>query len=502
MVNVLIVTVTRIEASTVLNLFSVHTGTSWKRQFINGKVYYQLGELCGANIFMVRSEMGSLSPGAALVTILKAIEVIAPVAIIMVGTAFGLKPEKQKLGDILVSCQIRSYEQQKLIGGSVIPRGDRVSSSQKLLGLFRDGDLDWIGADVHFGLIFSGEKLIMSSVFREQLLSIEAEAIGGDMEGAGLYTAANETNVDWILVKGISDWGDETKNHDSQPTASKNAVAFVIHVIKHGGILKSYKQYQGTSHQLVNSSRLASQVDAPSPKKEPTTKSEYIFSRIIKLDDKDERELFSKQNPFIPFLVRTVLEREGSLKFLEVIPIDSRFCYFGRSSSFEQLERYIKHKRLNASKNTLVLLPALKIAKGNSRPAGWLEIVGTTSFLYSGWGNRSAQENIQVVDTIGNIHNLLDSKPYSLHGFEIIHFMGQPQSMYFFIPMMASINCEPYMKYIELIESLGLWASAGYGWLNLGLEDRALFALKKAIDWILDDEIKNNILSVISQLNS
>ena len=54
------------------------------------------------------------------------------------------------------------------------------------------------------------------------------------MEGAGLYAAAREAKVDWILTKGICDWADGTKNDDAQPLAARNAAQFVLHVVRLG----------------------------------------------------------------------------------------------------------------------------------------------------------------------------------------------------------------------------------------------------------------------------
>jgi nucleoside phosphorylase len=64
---------------------------------------------------------------------------------------------------------------------------------------------------------------------------MEPEAIGGDMEGAGLYAAAGVAKVDWILVKAICDWADGNKNDDAQQLAAHNAADFVRHVIQLGG---------------------------------------------------------------------------------------------------------------------------------------------------------------------------------------------------------------------------------------------------------------------------
>jgi nucleoside phosphorylase len=109
------------------------------------------------------------------------------------------------------------------------------SGAERLLDRFRSGDNDWQYAPTHFGLVLSGEKLVDDLTFREWLLKIEPEAIGGEMEGAGLYAAARNAKVDWILVKAICDWADGTKNDDAQQLAARNAAQFVLHVLQLGG---------------------------------------------------------------------------------------------------------------------------------------------------------------------------------------------------------------------------------------------------------------------------
>ena len=71
--------------------------------------------------------------------------------------------------------------------------------------------------------------------FREQLRGFEPEAIGGEMEGAGLYVACQDQKVDWILVKAICDWADGHKAQDKddhQQTAAANAAAFVLYALQ------------------------------------------------------------------------------------------------------------------------------------------------------------------------------------------------------------------------------------------------------------------------------
>src|SRR5438105_1784581 len=103
--DILLVTVTVIEAQAVLSLFKEETGQAFQRHFINDKTYFDLGMLNGARIMMVQSEMGAVGPGGALLVVDEGIRTLLPSAVIMVGIAFGVDSEKQQIGTILVSQQ-------------------------------------------------------------------------------------------------------------------------------------------------------------------------------------------------------------------------------------------------------------------------------------------------------------------------------------------------------------------------------------------------------------
>lgn len=237
--DVLLVTVTETEANAILDIFP-----DAKPHYGKIKTYHELGIIGGARTFMVQSEMGSTGPGASLLTINDGIQTLSPSAIVMVGIAFGFNPKKQQIGDILVSRQLLGYELQR-VGSSngeqvINVRGDRTIASSRLLDRFRNGLRSWQKPpNVEFGLILSGAKLVDNLALREKLHEFEPEAIGGEMEGEGLYSAAQHSKVDWILVKAICDWADGNKDHNKstyQQQAAQNAARFTIHVIKQGGL--------------------------------------------------------------------------------------------------------------------------------------------------------------------------------------------------------------------------------------------------------------------------
>jgi nucleoside phosphorylase/tetratricopeptide (TPR) repeat protein len=245
--DVLIVTVTKVESQAVLEVFSQATGHAAKRVQLAGKMYRDLGVVNGASVFMVRSEMGAGGLGSAQQTVDKGLASLSPAAVIMVGVAFGVDNKKQTMGDILVSKQLMLYDLQRVGAAKdgteeIIPRGDRAHASTGLLDRLRSTDEEWNNekAKVHFGLILSGEKLVDNLEFRQRILRLEPEAIGGEMEGAGLYTACQDRKVDWILVKGICDWADghkERNRNKRQQSAAHNAACFVLQMLQQAPLM-------------------------------------------------------------------------------------------------------------------------------------------------------------------------------------------------------------------------------------------------------------------------
>ncbi len=237
--DVLLVTVAKVEAKAILNLFPKS-----KLYHIGDQTYHDLGTIGEARVFMVQSEMGSGGQGGAILTIQEGIAALQPSAVIMVGIAFGVNENKQHIGDILVSRQIMDYDLQRIGTDNdgklvIIPRGDRPSASPRMLSRFRAAVNYWESPpNVKFGLVLSGAKLVDNQDFRDQLLKFETETIGGEMEGGGLYAAAQRKKVDWILVKAICDWGDGNKKQDEgqrQKEAAENAAHFTLYVIEKGG---------------------------------------------------------------------------------------------------------------------------------------------------------------------------------------------------------------------------------------------------------------------------
>lgn len=214
---------------------------------------FYVGLLGRHQTVLVMSDPGAIGRGASILTTFGAIQRWNPKAVIAVGFAFGMDPENQNFADILISRTVSSYEPQRVQDDVIIPRGATVEAGQHLLNRFvnvhgwefRRPDGSLVSAKA--GQILSGEKLVDSLDYRDSLLEKYPEALGGEMEGAGLFAAADRAKVEWIIVKAICDWGDGNKHKKYQALAAAAAVSLVEHVLGEEGTLSDLRRPRETA---------------------------------------------------------------------------------------------------------------------------------------------------------------------------------------------------------------------------------------------------------------
>jgi nucleoside phosphorylase len=234
--DLVLVTVNQHETEAIHDAFLEATGAEGVPIPLDGRLYHNLGTLNGTTVYHALSEMGSGSLGAMQQTVDKAIRALDPGAVIAVGIAFGVDRKKKAIGDILVSKQLRPYDLQRA-GEEITLRDDKPHATPRLInhfGLF--AQTGWQGAEIRQGVILTGAKLIDNIDYRDQLVKLEAEAIGGEMEGAGLYVTSHEHKVDWIVIKAICDWADGKKKYrkeERQKPAAKNAAEFLVKALQY-----------------------------------------------------------------------------------------------------------------------------------------------------------------------------------------------------------------------------------------------------------------------------
>jgi nucleoside phosphorylase len=239
--DVLLLTVNEIETSQLADVLRVR-GYRPRPHFGTINTYNVYSGVGGVNLVHLRTNLGSGGQGGSRLAVSDAIADLRPSAIIGTGVAFGADAEKQRIGDVLVSQTLTSYESQRVgtkADGQqwIIHRGSRSECSQRLLGRFRDSDAAR-SLTIRVGELLSGEKLIDYRQFKEELLAYFPEAIGGEMEGAGVLDASARYGSEWLVVKAICDFAEskDTNKTQRQRRAAGIAAEFVVSVVEGGGL--------------------------------------------------------------------------------------------------------------------------------------------------------------------------------------------------------------------------------------------------------------------------
>ena len=206
--------------------------------------FYNVGKFgCHDVIHLELIDQASVRQSASILSISNAIDAFSPDAVILVGVAFGSgdgKSDWQTVGDVLVSKTVTDYESGVIREGGFLSDGAISEAGKFLISTFSAFSKTWTfdlekrPAKCLMGNILSGDKFIDDYEFKYQLFKRYPLAYGGEMEGRGAYAACRDRGLnEWIIVKGICDWGDgntSQNKHENQKVASESAVSLLMHI--------------------------------------------------------------------------------------------------------------------------------------------------------------------------------------------------------------------------------------------------------------------------------
>lgn len=216
-------------------------------KYILGKTYYY-GRFGMYKATYIHIDAQGVTNPASTPLVGELIREIKPAAVVMVGIAFGSNEKKQKIGDVLISKRILPYDSQKFLETTTHYKETPKDVGFQLLNAFNDYE-NWIyllgdlrQSSVFIGSILTGSKLINNYEYRTKLLDDfkEYEPIGGEMEAYGIYSMCMLHGVsEWIIIKGICDWGykkDDPDKEIHQELAANAAANFCYHVFNRKGV--------------------------------------------------------------------------------------------------------------------------------------------------------------------------------------------------------------------------------------------------------------------------
>ena len=156
-----------------------------------GSVWF--GEIGALKIALCQSpRKGSAQ---ALILVKDAVEVLRPKAVFWVGFCAGLKEDKVKSEDVVISSKLRTYAHEKVTEKITIDRNIAVPLDKNLLNIVTTADYGWNPPlkdeeelevkVVKDGVILSGPKVVDNKRLRAQLVEQCPEATALEMEGEG-----------------------------------------------------------------------------------------------------------------------------------------------------------------------------------------------------------------------------------------------------------------------------------------------------------------------------
>jgi len=217
---------------------------------------FAIGEITGEGVDwgVWLAEIGAGNAGAAA-EVAVAVEQFRPQLVLFVGVAGGLKPEDQKLGDVVVADHVYNLHAGKHgvanDGSSVVHnRPVTLATNHRLEQLAREVvRSEWQPArqgrrerpQAYLKAIVASEAVLADegSVLHSRITSAFNDAAAIDMESYGAYEAARRADVPALAVRGLSDFAGAGKqpavDRMHQPDAAVNAAAFAVALLRRAG---------------------------------------------------------------------------------------------------------------------------------------------------------------------------------------------------------------------------------------------------------------------------
>ncbi|XP_015750102.1 PREDICTED: uncharacterized protein LOC107329963 [Acropora digitifera] len=172
-------------------------------------------------VALMNCSKGAAAPGASLTVVLSAVKVLQPKAVFSVGTCISLGLEKSRIGDVVISSRLTTTE------------GFKTPASPRLGSLARDAPYGWEAPlkrpdEREIKVHCNGD--ILSQSLREKCQNVNIceqypEAIAIETEGEGVYAAAYDANIEWVIVKGVASYFHQSQSATSEWMSFASAMA-------------------------------------------------------------------------------------------------------------------------------------------------------------------------------------------------------------------------------------------------------------------------------------
>ncbi len=201
-----------------------------------GQFRYYTGQLCGHDAALLLCGIGKVNAavGATLL-----IDKFSPDCVINTGVAGGFPPEKLKIGDIVVSSEVRHHDADATIFNYEYGQIPRMPAAYypdaRLVALASEALPETDGVKVLQGQIMSGDSFIHH---QRQIADIQEKfpsVMAVEMEGAAIAQTCYLFETPFVIIRSISDLVAADESHEvykmSMPAAAQHSVTLVLNLL-------------------------------------------------------------------------------------------------------------------------------------------------------------------------------------------------------------------------------------------------------------------------------
>ncbi|XP_066020544.1 death domain-containing ATP nucleosidase [Pocillopora verrucosa] len=211
-------------------------------------------------VALMKCQEGSNTTGGSTIVVKNAVTILKPKAVFAVGCCSGLQRCETRLGDVVVCSKMTQYASRIVQSGEVQSTGaTRVPVSRNMLQLIKDAAAGWKPPlrdpssreiEVHCDAEYlSGPEFVCDKQRYNELIRLYPDAKAIDREGEGVYVAAYDLKMEWVVVKGISGYADGTGGiTDEWKTFASVMAASVVENMLYGSVVfQSWPHYKESS---------------------------------------------------------------------------------------------------------------------------------------------------------------------------------------------------------------------------------------------------------------
>ncbi|XP_074608141.1 uncharacterized protein LOC141860865 isoform X5 [Acropora palmata] len=217
------------------------------KSYIHGIGFVYFGCMGGASsqeklkVALMSCSKGSATPRGSLTVAQSAIRVLQPKAVVSVGICTSLVSEKVRMGDVVIPSKLISAE------GLCTP------ISPCFGDLARDAPYGWVAplknqGELEVKVHCDGDILSQSLTEKCQYDDIFKHypgAVASDTEGKGVYSAAYDANIEWVIVKGVARYFYQGQSATSEwmSFASTMAASVVAKMLNDPTVFQKWAHY-------------------------------------------------------------------------------------------------------------------------------------------------------------------------------------------------------------------------------------------------------------------